>query len=496
LIIVDPVKTPLAAEADIWLQIKPGHDGYLAMSMIREIITGGLYDADFVRNFTIGFEALKKAADQYPAEAAAESMWLRADQIRKAARLYAATKPACIIDGNGLDMQIQAFQATRAVAILRALTGNLDIDGGDFIPQPLGLRNIQLKDRLPARVKSVTQDYSLFNEFHPTWGHHVQSCLIDAILNEKPYPVKMLVVQSGNPAVTMTDANRVKKALEKLEFLVVIDLFLNRTASFADVVLPASGCFEKTQLNRAYIRNNPVILQNQVIDCAGQSRPDWQIVFELGRRLGLEKEFPWQTVEEAIDYQLEPTGLTVERLRQNPAGLRAEELRYRKYLSGGFDTPSGKVEFFSKRLEEKGHLPVPYMDGRFENLISYSETGDAYPLIGISGERTNPYTHTQFRRIKDLVNLDRVPFVDMRPENAVAMKLSPGDRVSVTTPRGKIRMQVRISDAVHFGSVRIAWGWGELDADLSLNNLTDDDRRDPIIGTPSGRSFMCRLEKE
>ena len=495
-IVVDPVKTPLAAEADIWLQIKPGHDGYLAMSMIREIITGGLYDADFVRNFTIGFEALKKAADQYPAEAAAESMWLRADQIRKAARLYAATKPACIIDGNGLDMQIQAFQATRAVAILRALTGNLDIDGGDFIPQPLGLRNIQLKDRLPARVKSVTQDYSLFNEFHPTWGHHVQSCLIDAILNEKPYPVKMLVVQSGNPAVTMTDANRVKKALEKLEFLVVIDLFLNRTASFADVVLPASGCFEKTQLNRAYIRNNPVILQNQVIDCAGQSRPDWQIVFELGRRLGLEKEFPWQTVEEAIDYQLEPTGLTVERLRQNPAGLRAEELRYRKYLSGGFDTPSGKVEFFSKRLEEKGHLPVPYMDGRFENLISYSETGDAYPLIGISGERTNPYTHTQFRRIKDLVNLDRVPFVDMRPENAVAMKLSPGDRVSVTTPRGKIRMQVRISDAVHFGSVRIAWGWGELDADLSLNNLTDDDRRDPIIGTPSGRSFMCRLEKE
>jgi anaerobic selenocysteine-containing dehydrogenase len=495
LIVIDPVKTPLASGADIWLQIKPGHDGYLALAMIREIIVSGLYDGEFVRNFTLGFDELRKAAEHYPPETVAGRIWLEPEQIREAARLYATTRPACIIDGNGLDMQLQAFQSTRAVAMLRALTGNLDRDGGDFIPQAVPLRNIQLRERLPGRLRSISMNYPLFNEFHPTWGRHAQSSLIDAIMDERPYPVNMLVVQSGNPAVTMTDSNRVIKALQKLDFLVVIDLFLNRTAQFADVVLPASSCFEKTQLNRAYMRNNPVILQNQVIGWLGKSWPDWKIVFELGRRLGFEQDFPWRTAEEAIDYQLKPSGLTVDMLRQNPAGLRVEELQYEKYLTKGFDTPSGKVEFFSKRLEENGHAPIPYMDGRIESPISFSAQSDELPMIGISGERTNPFTHTQFHRVPALINRDPQPFVDLHPENAYRMDISEGDPVTVQTPRGHIRMQARISDAVHPGSARIAWGWGELDPGLSLNNLTDDDHRDPVTGSPSNRSFMCRIEK-
>lgn len=101
----------------------------------------------------------------------------------------------------------------------------------------------------------------------------------------------------------MTDANRVRQAFAKLDFLVVIDLFKNQTARFADVILPASSSFEKTQLNRASMRNNPVSLQNQVIDWQGDSRPDWQILFSLRRRLGFAAEFPWLSAEEAIDYQ-------------------------------------------------------------------------------------------------------------------------------------------------------------------------------------------------
>ena len=150
------------------------------------------------------------------------------------------------------------------------------------MPQPVPVRNIQLRERLPEGRPPITRDYPLFNTFHPTWGLHVQSCVVDAILDEKPYPVRMLVVQSGNPAVTMTDSNRVRKALEKLEFLVVIDLFMTQTAKLADVVLPATSCFEKTQLNRSSLRNNLVVLQDQVIDWLGESWPDWKIIFELG----------------------------------------------------------------------------------------------------------------------------------------------------------------------------------------------------------------------
>ena len=494
LIVIDPVKTQFADMADLWLQIKPGHDGQLAMAMIHEIIDNGLYDADFVQNYCLGFHDLQAAAAAYPAASVGPRLWLDPELIREAARLYATSKPACIIDGNGIDMQLQVFQITRAICMLRALTGNLDVAGGDFIPQAVPLRNIQRKDRLPAGVRPVTKDYSLFNEFHETWGLHAQSCLVDAILDETPYPIRMLVVQSGNPVVTMTDANRVRQAFKKLDFLVVIDLFKNQTARYADVILPASSCFEKTQLNRASMRNSPVILQNQVIDWLGDSRPDWKILFDLGRRLGFVSEFPWHSAEEAIDYQLSPSGLTVAMLRENPDGLRASLLAFEKYRTQGFATPSGKVEFFSDRLDKAGHLPVPFKDGDTANPISFADTMGPEALIGISGERTNRFTHTQFHNIPWLTQGEKEGTVDLHPEDARTRNITAGQWLTLSSPRGVIRMKARISEAVHPGVVRIAWGWGEVDPQANVNNLTDDNRRDPVTGTPSNRSFMCRME--
>jgi anaerobic selenocysteine-containing dehydrogenase len=494
LIVIDPVLTPFAKMADLWLQIKPGHDGQLAMAMIHEIITQGLYDADFVRDHCLGFQELQAAAAAYPAELVGPDLWLDPAAIREAARLYATTKPACIIDGNGIDMQLQVFQITRAVCLLRALTGNLDRDGGDFIPQPVPLKNIQAKESRPAGKPPITQAYPLFNDFHETWGLHAQSCLVDAILDETPYPVRMLVVQSGNPVVTMTDANRVRQAFAKLDFLVVIDLFRNQTARFADVILPAASCFEKTQLNRASMRNSPVVLQNQVIDCLGDSWPDWKIVFELGRRLGLAHQFPWQSAEAAIDYQLVPSGLTVEVLRQHPEGRRATPLEFAKYRTHGFATPSGKVEFFSPRLHQAGHLPVPFQDGKRDNPISFADTLGPDALIGISGARTNRFTHTQFHQIPSLLKGDVHATADLHPEEASRRHIVPGQMLTISTPRGQVRLPARITESVHPGVVRIAWGWGDVNPDANVNNLTDDDRRDPVTGTPSSRSFMCRIE--
>jgi anaerobic selenocysteine-containing dehydrogenase len=495
LIVIDPVKTPFAEMADIWLQIKPGYDGQLAMSMIHEIITSGLYDTEFVRDFTIGFKELKAAAEAYPVEQVAGRIWLKPEEIKEAARLYATTRPACIIDGNGLDMHVQVFQATRAVCILRALTGNLDKQGGDFIPQKVPTRNIQLREMLPEGIQPITSDYGLFNEFHETWGMQVQSCLLDAILDERPYPIRMLVVQSGNPAVTMTDSHRVRKALERLDFMVVIDMFLTQTGRFADVILPAGSCFEHTQLNRAFMRNNPVVVQNQVIDWIGHSRPNWKIVFDLARKLGLEKEFPWQTAEEAIDYHLEPSGITVDMLRRNPGGLFVDEIEYQKYRTRGFATPSGKVEFFSERLHKNGYLPVPFMDGSNENPISFSDQNNDDAIIGMSGERTARFTNTQFHNIQSLHQGEPEGFVDIHPEDARQRLISEGDMLRIISPKGYVNMKARVSDVVHEGCIRVAWGWGEVHPDLGLNNLTDDDRRDPVTGTPSGRSFMCKIEK-
>ena len=496
LIVIDPVQTALARKADLWLQIKPGFDGLLAMAMINEIIRQNLYDAEFVARYTVGFEELRQVAARYPAETVAEQIWLPADQIREVARLYATIKPAAIVDGNGLDMHREVFDTTRAVAMLRALTGNLDQPGGDVLPQPIPARNIQLRERLPADAVPITRDYPLFNTFSATWGNQVQGCVVDAILEEKPYPLKMVVVQSGNPLVTMADSSRTRAAFAKLETLVAIDLFLTETAKLAEVVLPAASCFEKTQLNRASIRNNPIILQNAVIAPVGESWPDWKIVFELGRRLGYGEDFPWQTAEEAIDYQLQPAGVTVADLRANgKTGLRIEALRYQKYRDQPFKTPSGKVEFFSSRLAEAGFAGVPFAGGFGDDPISFADRSGDYPTLGISGSRDIRFTNSQFRTIPSLRKAGAGCVVDIHPDDALRQGFVEGDRVRIETPKGAIEMAARISTTVRPGTVRLAWGWGDHDPRANLNTLTEDDKRGPVSGTSTSRSFMCRLSK-
>ena len=272
-------------------------------------------------------------------------------------------------------------------------------------------------------------------------------------------------------------------------------MFMTRTAKLADVILPAAGCFEKTQLNRFATRNNPIILQNQVIEPLGQSWPDWKIVFELGRRIGLAEDFPWHSAESVIDDQLAPAGVTVERLRQNPDGVRVEVLRHEKYRQEGFATPSGKFEFFSARLAAHGHAGLPYSDGYPQRLISFAEQQADFPLIGISGARDNRFTNSQYRIIPSLLENENGCVVDMHPGDATALGVGNGDQVRVATPKGNIRMSARISSVVHPGSVRIAWGWGDYKIQYNLNTLTDDEGRNPITGTPGQRSFMCRVSR-
>ena len=492
LIVVDPVKTFFTEMADIWIRIKPAHDGLLAMAIINEIVKQGLYDKDFVDKYCIGFEILKDVASQFDAKKVAEQIWVDADLIKETAKIYATTKPACIIDGNGIDMQLNIFDATRAICILRAITGNIDIPGGDFIPQPIPIRNIQLKEKT-SNIKSVMYKYPLFEKFHPTWGLHGQSTLIDAIIDEDPYPVKMLLVQSGNPAVTLMDSQRVRMALQKLDCLVMIDMFLNKTAQYAHVILPASSCFEKTQINRAYIRNCFIMLQQKVIEPIGESKPDIEIIFELAKALGLKEYFPWDTVEDALDFQLQPTGLKVEDLKNNPQGIWYEKPRFKKFEQEGFKTPSKKVEIYSERLYESGFDPVPFMGGIQGKTISFEKEG--YDFIGISGERVSCFTHTQFRHIEELRSIEREPFVDINLQDAQKLGLKDEDLVEITTPRGKVTMKIKISDTVSKGVIRIAWGWGEVDDNWNLNNLTDDLERNPITSTPSGRSFYCKIRK-
>jgi anaerobic selenocysteine-containing dehydrogenase len=494
LIVIDPVRTKLAEMADVWLQIKPGADGLLAMSMLNVMVTEELYDPQFIRKWTLGFNELKQTLPPYAPERIARRIWLAAEDIRHAARLYARTKPACLVEGNGLDMHVNVSQNTRAVCILRALSGNIDIKGGNPLPQPIPMRDIHLTKEGPQKIDPISFERPLFNSFNPQRGDHTLSSITDAILQEKPYSVRALIVQASNPVVTMANAKRFIQALKKLELLVVVDLFMTRTTELAHIVLPTTTCFEKTQLNLgAYC--NPANLQNQVIDWIGDSWPDWKITFELAKRMGFEKEFPWHTIEEAIDYQLAPSGLTVQKLRKNPDGMRCEELTYKKYEIKGFNTPSGKIEFYSEILKENGYPPLPSFTVGEENSISFYNEKDRFPFIGISGARPQGFVHSQLHHIPQLLKQEPEPLVDIHPQDANRLKIEDGDKLKIETPKGRIVIKAKISNVVRPGLVRIAWGWGELIHDCNLNELTDDTVRDPLTGTPSNRCFMCNVVK-
>ena len=492
LIVIDPVRTELALRADIWLALNPGCDGILALSMMHTIITEKLYDSSFVGDWTVGFEQLQEVVQKYDPQRVASRIGLQAERIVEAARLYAGSASACIAEGNGLDMSLHTSQNTRAVCILRALTGNLDRKGGDLLPSPVPFRDIRLAERLDPRVPNLAYEYPLFNSYHRDRGIQTLGPLLEAIVEQKPYPIKAMIIQAANPAVTSVNTGRFFEALDKLELVVVIDMLETKTAAAADLLLPTCSCFERTQLNLSSLSDRRVRLQDRVIEPLGLSRPDWRIVFDLARALGYEKEFPWRSVEQVIDEQLEPAGITVAALRREADGITVSELKYGKYRQGGFATESGKVELYCRAFADHGYQPLPDFD-----LDHPPNTGndEPFPYTAMSGERPRYFVHSQLRHIEALREAAPEPLVDLNPVDAAREGITEGDTIRIESVRGSIRMKARIGERVRPGFLRIAWGWGELSQEYDINALTDDRLKDPVTSTTSNRTFACRITR-
>ncbi len=496
LIVIDPIETELAKQSDLWLQIKPGTDGFLAMAFIYWLIKHNLYNHDFVRNYTIGFGSLIQNIENYSPKKISDIVRIPCRKIIEAMQLYVENSPACIAEGNGIDMHCNVSQVTRAIAILRAISGNLDQPGGDLIPQRVRIKNFQLRESFFEKPIPISKDYPLFSQYSENRGIHVLGTLIDAILMENPYPVKGLVVQGANPMVTMANVDRVKKAFRKLEFLVVIDPMMTRTAKLADLILPASFSFEQTMLSNQAVSGNCIRLQKKVIKPLGESKPDWEIIFLIAQALGFKKEFPWLTVEDAINDQLSPSRVTIEDLTTCSGGKTLEETRYRKYIREGFKTPSGKVEIESSLLKEYNYQAIPdFWNEPQHQGPSFYKQKNKYSIHGISGRRPGYFVHSQFHHIDSLRNHENEPFVDINPEDAKLSGIEQNDIVRISTPNGSIKIKANITTIVARKEVRISWGWGECKKNYNLNLLTDDSMKDQITSTTSNRSFMCFIEK-
>ena len=490
LIVVDVRKTPLAKKADIHAQVRPGTDCALALGMLNVIIAEELYDKAFVRDWTVGFDKLAEHVKGYSPERVEETTWVPAETVKKMARIYATNKPAYISLGISMDHCTNGIQTIRAISSLIAITGNLDIPGGNIYVPRLQQANLRVQDKISSEDTGISAEYPLYTQYSL---EQTATPLADKILTEKPYPIKGLLLGGGNPILTWPNANKLVKAFQKLDLLVVVDIFMTDTAKLADIVLPGTTFLERQDI-RTYAPHSAdalFVYTNKVIEPVGNSMEEWKIWAELGRRMGYSEYFPWRDTDEIVEYLLKPSNLTLQQLKQNPQGVNYAEQEFQKYLKNGFNTPSKKVELYSETLGKHGYDPLPTFHEPAESPFSRPDLAEKYPLSLITGSRIVPYLHSQFRNLPSLRRLAPEPLIEIHAQTAENLDIVDQDLVEVESLRGSIRLRARLTEDIPPGVVSVQHGWSEANANI----LTDDEARDPISGYPSFRSALVRVTK-
>jgi anaerobic selenocysteine-containing dehydrogenase len=531
LIVVDPRMTTYAREADLFAQLRPGTDGALALGMLHVVIKENLYDHGFVEKWTTGFRKLCDHVNAYPPELVESVTWVPSNTIRAMARMYAKTRPAAISPRNALDQHTNASGAIRAINLLMAITGNLDVKGGNcmVIPIQMAFKDMKLYEKLPREQaqKKIGIDKCLYAKLSDTWPSAHTPSVWEAIHHHKPYPVKALMVMASNPALTCANTNFVIEALKKLNFLVVADLFMTPTAKQADIVLPASTFMETTRVvtydshaDHGWNKTSRIAISPNVIDPLWESRPDWRIICDIGRKLGFSSYFPWKNEEEAIDEMIEPLGLTCEELKDQPDGVTVDVppflyskfdgftghvLRavlgitkfrdypdmYKKFEMKGFNTPSGKIDLWSEKLRSLGYDPLPTYVEPAESPVSRPDLAREYPLILIAGSKLEAYTHSMMRNIPELRRYHPENVLEINPSTARGLKIADGAWVKVSSPRGEIQTRARLTGSIDPRVVHLFHGFEK----SNCNILTDHKAFDPITGSIGLKSLLCKVEK-
>ena len=502
LIVIDPIKSQLAEKADLWLQLRPGTDLALALSMINVIVSEESYDKEFVRNWTAGFGELKGHAQDYSPGTVAEITWLDKEKIIQAARIYASNKPACIQWGNGIETNVNSIQTCRAIAILRALTGNLGIPGGEVKWSGPGLLQLSSKeftcqDEIPDTIRN--KRLSMNDELAPFAYYVLPQDIVKAILHEDPYPIRMAYILGGNILSSYTNTKETYEALMKLDFLTVADMFMTPTAMLADVILPVASYLEFDSIEQPC--HVPIASVQQKVATVGESWSDMKILNDLAKKLNL-LHF-WNDVNDSLDWILKPAGITFDEFRK--IGILPGTKTYRHYEKDGFDTPSGKVELFLKEFEEWGFDPLPIYHELPETPYSEPALGEEYPLIAVS-KKSKYYKHSRDRQISSLRKMHPEPVVKINCETALKMGIEQGDIVYIETRRGRIEQKANLIEDIDPRVVEIDYAWyfpernnrKLLDFAVSNINILTDNKPpwNREMGTPTLRGFSCKIYKK
>ncbi|MFN8527335.1 MAG: molybdopterin-dependent oxidoreductase [Anaerolineae bacterium] len=452
---LDPRFTKTAAKATEWLPIKPGTDLAFHLALLHVIITEDLYDHAFVERYTIGFDQLAEEVQSYTPEWAAAITEIDAERIRRIAREFAAAAPHALAhNGWRTSNFLNSFQTQRAITLLNTLIGNWNVTltaaagegagGLGTIPQPAYPRvSAQRLDHVPARFPVVPLKLGVFQE------------LRDSILTGDPYQAHGWFISRQNPIQSLPDRAKTIRAFEKMDFIVTVDIFVNDTGWFSDVILPEASYLERYDpLNvvgsRAYLRQ-------PVIEPQGEGRSALWIYKQLGERLGLGDYFQYTDEVDYINQQLAPLGVTVEDIRSRgyvdlPAaeGEGETELRW--------NTPSGKVEIFSDTLARVGFDGVPTWQAPPE-----PPSGQFYLLTGKVAQATQFATQNN----QMLHKVADEPRLWLNDTVAADRDMHDGDWVEVSSEVGTVHIRLHVTPGIRPDCVYLTPGYGHLSRGLT-----------------------------
>ncbi|MFC1957508.1 molybdopterin-dependent oxidoreductase [Chloroflexota bacterium] len=504
LIVVDPRRTPLANRADLWLQIRPGTDVALALAMMNVIINEGLYNRDFVNKWCYGFDRLEERVQEYPPEKVAGITWISAERIREAANLYATIKPAVMHHRVAIEHNVNTSQTIRALCNLIALTGNLDIKGGNLFTattNQLGPR-AQSPDFVEKRIGSkqfplmVGKDAPI-----PIVNAHLAA---EAMLYGRPYALKAIYTAGANPVVNMQNTRKIRESFLKVDLHFVADFFMTPTAEVADYVLPPATWLERDEVCTEWM--NCIAARQKVLEPLLDCRDDRSMVIDLVQRLPWADQtaLPGNNIEEWNSSQTKSLGISYYELREK--GYVTSPAEYQKYEQAGFQTSTGKVELYATVFEKYGYDPLPFFTEPPESPFSTPELMKDYPLILIAGSRCIEYTHSEGRQIEQLRRRKPEPEIEIHPNTAREMKLEGGEWVWVETPQirdERIKLKVRLTEGIDPRVAHADYAWwfpekpgpehGCFESNISV--ILSDQPREPVCGSVPIRGTLCKIYK-
>jgi len=453
---LDPRFTKTAAKASEWLPIKPGNDLAFHLALLNVIIKERLYNRSFVEQNTVGFDELKKEVSKYTPDWAAPLTGIPAETITRIAHEFAAAAPHALAhNGWRTSNFINSFHTQRAISILNALMGNWDVvltEGGSEESATLGapkqppfprISALRL-DGVPWKYPVVPLKIGVFQE------------LRDNIVSGDPYQAHGWFISRQNPIMSIPDRAKTLEAFGKLDFIVTVDIIMNDTAWFSDVILPEASYLER--YDPLLPVGDRIFIRQPVIEPQGEAKSALWIYKQLGERLGLGDYFQYADEEDYLRQQLAPLGVSLEEVKAKGYAEAPETPHEGEAAELTWNTPSGKVELFSDTLAKVGFSGVP----TWEEPPAPKE-GEFYLLTGKVAQSTQ--FGTQNNQL--LHKYSDEPRMWMNAKTAASLGLVTDDWVEVASEVGKIHTRLLATEAIRPDCVYMTPGYGHLSKGLT-----------------------------